>query len=153
MKQQSDHDLVMTLGQRLGVDPQKILGQLDERGNLIELRLSRLGLTEFPEEIERFRQLQKLYLNANRLTAIPPTIGQLTELRLLGLRENLLSALPVELGNLSNLRLLDLGQNHLTTLPVAVLARLPSLGLLDVSGNPIAEWPIEAELLTCTIKR
>lgn len=153
MKQQSDRDLVLALGQRLGVDPQRILGQLDERGNLVELRLSRLGLTEVPPEVAQFTSLEKLYLNANRLTALPPAIGQLTELRLLGLRENQLTALPEEVGNLSQLRLLDLGQNAFTGLPLAILARLPNLGLLDVGGNPIAEWPVEAELLTCTIKR
>jgi Leucine-rich repeat (LRR) protein len=154
-QQHHDRDLVIALGQRLGVDPQKLLGQLDDRGHVVELRLSRLGLSLFPEEIAHFTHLQKLYLNANELTEVPPTIGRLTELRLLGLRENRLSTLPAELAHCQALRLLDLGQNSFTHLPVAILAKLPHLGLLDISGNPVArgELPAEATLLPCTIKR
>jgi len=42
----------------------------------------------------------------------------------------------------------------LTTLPVDILAQLPHLELLDISGNPITSLPPDVgSRLTCTIKR
>ena len=48
----SDHDRVIALGQRLGVD--EVLGKFDAQQHLTELRLSRLGLAEIPPEVAQF---------------------------------------------------------------------------------------------------
>lgn len=146
----TDYERVIELGQRLGVD--EVLGRFDAEQRLTELRLSRLGLVEIPPEVPQFLSLEKLYLNANRIAVLPAEIGQLTHLQLLGLRENRLSALPSTFAQLASLRLLDLGHNQLTTLPVDILAKLPKLELLDISGNPITNLA-DLQQLTCTIKR
>src|SRR5437762_2135570 len=114
---QADQRILADLLAKLGVSLDKDDYAYDEEGNLIILRLGKIGLSELPPEIGQLTNLQWLYLGSNQLSELPPEIGQLTNLQWLSLGSNRLSELPPEIGQLTNLQLLSLGSNRLSELP------------------------------------
>jgi len=78
---------------RVDVGPEKWRGVTMENGRVVELELTRMGLTG----------------------AVPAEIGQLTSLTELDLSGNQLTSLPAEIGQLTSLKELDLGGNQLTS--------------------------------------
>ncbi len=107
---------------------------------LQELNLHSNQLTALPESLGQFSQLQQLYLGANQLTALPEALGQLTQLQRLYLHSNQLTALPESLGQLTQLQRLYLSDNQLTALPEA-LGRLSQLQELELSNNSLEALP------------
>lgn len=127
------------------------------------LSLVRNNLRQFPVQLEKALQLERLYLSRNRLLKVDARIGQLMGLRVLSLRRNRLKNLPTQLGALKQLEYLDvshnylckwaaglcalpkleelhLAYNHLETLPREI-SRLRRLRVLNISGNKIEELP------------
>jgi Leucine-rich repeat (LRR) protein len=81
--------------------------RIDELASLVELDVSRMGLTGLPAAIGRLRALRVLDLSHNPLAAVPPQLGNLP--RLETLRAHYLTCpLPDELGRLTSLVELDL---------------------------------------------
>ncbi|WP_213151149.1 leucine-rich repeat domain-containing protein [Neochlamydia sp. AcF95] len=111
-------------------------------GNIVDLDLSRIGLTYLPPEICQLSQLRTLYLNKNQLISLPAEIGQLSQLQGLELNQNQLTALPTEIGQLSKLQGLYLNKNQLISLP-AEIGRLPRLQRLELNQNQLASLPAE----------
>ena len=108
----------------------------NELGQLIELHLCHLQLTQIPPEVWQCSSLETLYLNNNQLSMLPAELGQLTTLQTLDLSFNRLSMLPAELGQLITLQTLLLQNNQLSTLP-AELGLLTALQQLDLYNNPL----------------
>ncbi len=93
-------------------------------------------LTVLPENIGKFRVLERLHLHNNQLITIPNSIGNLGTLTYLALNNNLLTALPDSIGNLVALVDLSLARNKLFTLPDSI-GNLVALVELDLTGNPL----------------
>ncbi|WP_338663837.1 leucine-rich repeat-containing protein kinase family protein [Pararoseomonas sp. SCSIO 73927] len=136
------------------------------RGSLAgarELRLTGLGLREFPPEIlgladtleildlggnalpdlpagiARLRRLKVLFLSGNPLRRLPPALGGLPALSQLGARGCGIEEVPAE--SLSPaLRWLTLTGNAIATMPGA-LAERPSLQKLMLAGNRLTALP------------
>lgn len=106
----------------------------------VSLDLVNMDLSELPEALGQFTQLQELNLSRNRLTALPEWLGQLAQLQELDLSYNWLTALPEWLGQLTQLWKLDLSNNRLATLPEN-LGQLTFLKLLYLFGNELTELP------------
>ncbi len=144
--QTSDDALFEQLAATLGTRPK--YPEYNEQGYVIELDLSQLNITQFPEELRELTHLERLNLSGNQLTQIPPEeLGQLSNLQHLDLHKNQLTHIPAELGQLSNLQHLDLHKNQLTHIP-AELGQLSNLQHLDLYENQLTQIPPELGQLT-----
>lgn len=117
---------------------------------VVRLNLSKQKLSEFPEDIFKFKNLEVLIMKKNKLKSIPSKIKSLDKLQFLDLEKNKLDSLPIELGELSNLKALIAGSNKLGELPME-LHKLSQLKLIDIWGNPIDNLPVEFESLKNTL--
>ncbi|HYH80113.1 MAG TPA: COR domain-containing protein [Longimicrobium sp.] len=116
----------------------------------ITLDLSEMGLSEWPNALGDFVELEWLDLSGNVLTDLPEEIGELTRLTRLDLGGNLLTRLPTTLGNLKSLTSLNVRGNALTLLPPCIGA-LTELRRLDASENRLEGVPSEiGELASLT---
>jgi hypothetical protein len=113
----------------------------NEQGQLIELHLCRLQLTQIPPEVWQCSSLQTLYLSNNEFSTLPAEIGQLSALQVLSLDNNQLSTLPAEMGQFSALRVLFLDNNQLT-LP-AEMGQFSALRVLFLGNNELSTLPAE----------
>ena len=86
----------------------------DECRHVVNLDLSRQGLTGMPPRIGLCTALQELWLSDNRLTSVPAELGQCTALQTLSLRDNRLTSVPAELGQCTALQQFDLYGNPLS---------------------------------------
>lgn len=98
------------------------------------------ALSELPESLQQFTQLEILSLHENLLTTLPEWMGQLTQLKHLTLSDNRLTSLPESLGKLIQLQSLSLIGNQLKLLPES-LGQLTQLQLLYLSNNPLLVLP------------
>ena len=105
-----------------------------------ELDLHEMGLTEFPESLQQFINLQSLNLTNNNLVFIPDWLGNLLNLESLSLSSNQLRAVPETIGQLSKLQALALHTNQLERLPSS-LENLKSLNFLNISDNRLSALP------------
>jgi len=106
------------------------------------LQIRRQRLTQFPEEIFTFRNLNKLDLSRNKIELIPRDIGTLSNLTELNLAKNKLGALPPDIGKLKNLRRLIIFQNSIAFIP-AEIGEVERLEFLDLWGNELETLPNE----------
>jgi internalin A len=152
----SDQELMKQLQQRLrdwSPDRQcsyhmgKQCCTYDDQGQLIELHLCQLGLTQVPWEVWQCSTLQRLFLTDNQLSTLSVEVGKLTALQWLNLTDNQLSTLPVEVGKLIALQWLFLTDNQLSTLPVEV-GKLTALQTLSLFNNQLSTLPVEVGKLT-----
>ena len=132
-------------------------------GNVIGIGFFNCGLTSFPEQILKFKSLQKLNLadnkletipesiselrnhkkldlSINKLNSIPESIGRLTFLKNIVLEENQLESIPESIGNLNNLKNLNLSENKLENLPTNI-GKLISLKKLNLNDNQLNHIP------------
>jgi Leucine-rich repeat (LRR) protein len=98
------------------------------------IRLSKKKLTQWPNEVFEFKNLQALDISENKISIIPAEISELYMLQSLNLRSNNLSDLPQEISKLHYLKSLKIGLNHFSTVP-AVVWTLQPLEDLDLSFN------------------
>ena len=96
--------------------------------------------TSLPNYIEKFTNLEKLYLSGCELTSLPEWIGKLTKLQVIDLIRNNLKQLPDSIGKLTNLKQLFLNQNQLTSLPKSI-GNLTNLVALDLRHNELTKLP------------
>jgi Leucine-rich repeat (LRR) protein len=115
--------------------------------NLEKLYLSGCGLTSLPEWIGKLTKLQVIDLMRNNLKQLPDSIGKLTNLKQLFLNQNQLTSLPKSIGNLTNLRVLDLLSNKLTKLPDSI-GKLTELRELYLINNQLTSLPASIVNLT-----
>lgn len=118
---------------------------------VLELKLKRKKLKEFPVEICTFKNLRSLDLSSNKIRRIPECISKLAHLETLNLSNNKLDRLPESLGNLKALTELDLNRNDLTELPPSI-GNLIHLKHLILWSNNIDELPESIENLSSTLE-
>jgi len=107
---------------------------------LIELNLSKNGLTSIPEVIFKCLTLKKIDLHSNELKEIDPRFFNLQHLEEMDLGGNSLSKIPNEINKLVNLKKLNLRVNDLESLPDA-MSDLQKLEEIELYGNDFYEFP------------
>ena len=130
--------------------------------NLTHLDLSRNQITSLPDSIGQLVSLTHLDLSRNQITNIPDSITQLINLTHLDLSRNQITSLPDSIGQLVSLTHLDLSRNQITNIPDSItqliilhlegnqitnipdsITQLVKLIILNLSGNPLEEPPLE----------
>ncbi len=106
------------------------------------LDLSKLKLTEIPEEVFQFIHLEGLILSKNKFSSVPNSISKFTQLKHLYLLKNKLEEFPDEVFELNNLEILSVARNKIRYLP-AKIAVLENLRVLDLWGTRILGFPKE----------
>jgi Leucine-rich repeat (LRR) protein len=114
---------------------------------VIKLVLSKHKLTEVPEEIRQFKNIQCLDLSKNKIKKLPPWIGELTSLQMLILSHNDIDTLPPQIGNLTNLKWFVMNRDPLEAIPDAI-GGLTNLRYLDMWGDNIGYFPSQLNKLT-----
>ncbi|MFW9946307.1 MAG: hypothetical protein ACFFDX_05705 [Candidatus Odinarchaeota archaeon] len=109
-------------------------------GKIIGIGLFNCGLTNFPEQILKFKSLEKLNLADNKLETLPEAISELRNLKKLDLSINKLNSIPESIGKLELLKSLVLEQNQLESLPKSI-GNLKNLKILNLSENKLKNLP------------
>ena len=109
-------------------------------GKVIGIGLFNCGLTNFPEQILKFKSLQKLNLADNKLETIPESVSELRNLKKLDLSINKLNSIPESIGKLEFLKKMALEQNQLESLPESI-GNLKNLKTLNLSENKLKNLP------------
>jgi internalin A len=115
--------------------------------NATELDLSKMELTEIPEEIAQLTNLSTLNLYDNQISVIPDSIAQLTKLSSLDLDNNQISVIPDSIAQLTKLSQLYLYSNQISVIPDSI-AQLSKLSTLRLSENQISIIPDSIAQLT-----
>jgi len=99
-------------------------------------------ISELPDTLALFTNLERLDLANNRLTSVPDTVCQLPHLTHLILTNNLLTEddLPKSMSRMHHLRTLNLSGNQLEMIPAPVL-EISSLRSLYLGANCIRDVP------------
>ncbi|MGP8216465.1 MAG: leucine-rich repeat domain-containing protein [Bacteroidia bacterium] len=118
-----------------------------EPDKVIKLVLTKHKLTEVPEEIREFKNLQYLDLSKNKLKKIPDWIGELTSLQTLILSHNDIDTLTPKIGLLTNLKWFIMNRDPLNAIPDAI-GGLTELRYLDMWGDNIDYFPAALGKLT-----
>jgi Leucine-rich repeat (LRR) protein len=105
--------------------------------SVFKLDLSKNALTEFPDKIKQFKNLQKLILSDNLLKELPDWIKQLESLQYIYLDNNRFEEFPKSLTKISSMILIDLSCNPIWygTLGIKRGENLKVLNLHDTSIN------------------
>lgn len=109
-------------------------------GEVDDLYLVELGITNLPERITDLFRLKCLELTNNYLTALPTHMSSLKHLELLNISHNLFTELPLSLCNLSRLDVLFANENQIEYLPEE-LGNINSLRILYLDGNLLQTVP------------
>lgn len=104
------------------------------------LRLTNLGLTTVPPEIQLFFNLRSLCLSFNKLTGLPFEIQHLSKLGELHLSSNNFSSFPDEICSLEHLTHLNCAYNQMSSLPGS-FSKLVNLSYLNLQHNQFCEMP------------
>ncbi|XP_045186895.2 leucine-rich repeat-containing protein 57-like [Mercenaria mercenaria] len=107
------------------------------------LQLCKLGLKEFPENLQKLsKNLRTLDFSDNKIAVVPSAIGSFQQLKTVNLNNNRIESLPQEIGNLKKLETLSLDSNILRQLP-ATFPNLKHLRTVNLSGNGFKTFPQE----------
>lgn len=107
-----------------------------------EVDVSKNRLREFPEELARFRKVDRLGLGSNEIGLIPDCIGDFEHLTWLDFTHNRIAHVSDRLGDLPWLSSLGASDCRLTIFPLA-FTRLRRLRKLGVFNNLITALPPE----------
>jgi len=104
---------------------------------VFKLDLSKNALTNVPNEIKQFKNLQKLILSDNLLIEIPDWISQLESLQYIYLSNNQFHEFPMSLTEIKSLILIDLSCNPIryVTSDIKKCSNLEVLNLHDTILN------------------
>lgn len=102
-------------------------------------------LDEFPMFlVEHAQELRSLHLDHNQLVALPAELGAFSNLVSLDLSNNRLKILAEEICCLVRLRTFVARNNHLNVESIPKdFGSLPSLQLVNLSGNELTELPMQ----------
>lgn len=107
---------------------------LEYAENLVDLRLPGNNITDI-SPIENLPGLYRLHLSENNIEDISPLTG-LSYLEDLKLDGNNITDISV-LNNISSLRWVDLRDNEIENISCIELQKIPLLGYINLTGNPI----------------
>lgn len=112
--------------------------------------LSYGDLTSIPDFLlERSKDIRALKLNHNEINILPRTIRKFSSLISMDISNNNLSYISSDLVHLKHLRTLIAKNNHIKseTIPKD-FGRIPSLEVLNLSGNEMKDFPQQFTELT-----
>jgi len=130
-----------TLARALKQDPLKVY----------KLNLKKQKLTEIPEEVYKFKNLNTLDLSKNKLKEFPKKIGEFKYLQELNISGNKIEVVTKELGQLKHLKRFEANQNGLVSIP-AEIRHLKKLEFMDLWGNDIGALPYQITELRHNLK-
>ncbi|XVF82122.1 hypothetical protein PTKIN_Ptkin16aG0019500 [Pterospermum kingtungense] len=105
------------------------------------LSLSSYRITEFPQSVEKLKQLRYLDFSGAEIIRLPERVGHLYNLQTLKLSDcSTLGHLQAKLSNLTKLEHLDMKGTSITMLPDSIDS-LKQLGYLDLSETKIVGLP------------
>lgn len=96
-------------------------------------------INEFPENMEKLKNLQKLKLSST-VRVLPENIGNLTNLQRFDMSLTQISELPKSIGDLRNLQRLDLSSTQVSELPESI-GNLSNLQSMILSSTQIKSLP------------
>lgn len=131
----------LTLEQALKKDPLTVY----------KLNLKKQKLTDLPEEIAQFKNLQSLNISKNKFSHFPMLIFKFPYLQKLDVSDNKISTIPAEIGTLVHLKKFSAYETEISTLPPEI-GKLKELSVLDIWGTNVASFPDEIEQLKETLK-
>ncbi len=102
---------------------------------VVILDLSKQKLSEVPDEIILFTNLQQLNLSNNKLLELPNFITKLPKLSYLNISANKLSSLPQNIGNLNQLSSIDFSKNKISSIPNSFF-QLENIEIINCYSNP-----------------
>jgi Leucine-rich repeat (LRR) protein len=117
-----------------------LLVRKDLYPHIIDLNVVDHGLTQLPDEICEFTELEKLNCSNNYITLLPMGLSRLVKLTEITAINNRLIILPPEIGKLENLRRLDVQYNQIDSLPPS-FADLKALRFVNFNNNNFHEFP------------
>ena len=118
---------------------------------VFKLDLRKLKLTEVPEEIYQFKNLQVLILSKNKISEFPVKICQFKWMQKLDLSANRIETIPKEIAEMTEMRELIINQNKIQTLP-GEIGKLKNMYFLDIWGTNIGSLPVEMSELKDNLK-
>ncbi|KAF3608136.1 hypothetical protein DY000_02050498 [Brassica cretica] len=95
-----------------------------------------LGIREHPK-FSHMPQLHELYLSRVQLSEVPEDILNLSNLLILDLSQNLLQSIPKDIKKMTSLKHLDISNNNISSLPPELGLLEPTLEVLRLDGNPL----------------
>lgn len=107
--------------------------------SVFRLDLSKNKLTEVPNEVLQFKNLQELNLSKNKLTSLPSTF-RFDDLRILDVSRNKFNIFPSGICQNVALRNLFMGKNEIKFIPECI-GELQNLIVLDIWFNPLEDIP------------
>ena len=113
---------------------------------VIKLVLRKKHLKKFPEEIQKFKNLQYLDVSKNSIKELPDWIGDLTQLQYLACSKTGLEHIPGQIGKLKNLKYINLNQNEIVLLPPQ-FGEMEKLEIADLWSNNLSDFPATLEKL------
>ncbi len=108
--------------------------------NLEVLDLEKNSLQELPNSFDEIPRLKELYLFGNRISSLPESFRILRKLKTLGLASNEFECFPELICSLENVELLDLSENNISTLPDNI-GQLKKLKVIVLRNNRISKIP------------
>lgn len=130
-----------TLARALKQDPLKVY----------KLNLKKTKLSEIPEEVYQFKNLNALDISRNKLKEFPKRISEFQYLQELNISGNKIEVITKELGLLLHLKKFEANQNGLVSIPPEIKF-LKKLEFIDLWGNDIGSLPYEITELQMSLK-
>lgn len=115
------------------------------------LNLKKQKLSEIPEEVYQFKNLNVLDLSKNKIKEFPKRIGEFKYLQELNISRNKIEVVTKELGQLKHLKKFEANQNGLVSIPPEI-RNLKKLEFMDLWGNDIGALPYQITELRHTLK-
>lgn len=113
---------------------------------VIALDLSKSKLTEVPDTVQLFVNLQGIKLTKNKLTALPDFFKSFHQLKYVHLSKNNFNHFPHVLFYCTTIQLIDISRNKVGTISPGI-KNLSELTHLDIWDNEITDFPEELTLL------
>lgn len=107
--------------------------------SVYQLDLSKQKLTDIPQEVKQFKNLQNLNLSKNKITTIENDFI-FTDLRILDLSKNKFNHFPEVICQNTSIRNLFMGKNDMPEIPECI-GNMQNLIVLDIWFNPIDDLP------------